>query len=202
VNPVDTVVFDLGGVLIQWDREHLYRELIPDPGRRRWFLEEVCSPAWNLEQDRGRSWEAGIAELAARFPAEEALIRAYRERWEEMVPGPLEGTVALLERLAARGIPLYALTNFNDETLALCKARFPFFARFRGLTVSAEEGLVKPDPALYRRMIDRFGLEPAQTLFIDDVPENVEAARRLGFRGHRFLDPATLEQDLEGLGLL
>lgn len=136
---VDTVVFDLGGVLIQWDREHLYRELIPDAERRRWFLSEVCSPAWNLEQDRGRSWAEGIALLIARFPAEAALIRAYRERWEEMVPGVFEGTVALLERLADRGVPLYALTNFNGETLALCRARFPFFQRFRGLTVSAEE---------------------------------------------------------------
>lgn len=198
---VETVVFDLGGVLIRWDPELLYRQLIPDAEERRWFLTQVCSPAWNLDQDRGRSWEAGIALLTARFPDQAPRIRAYRERWEEMVPGCIAGTVALLERLHARGVPLYALTNFHAETLALCRARFPFFTHFNGLVVSGEEGLVKPEAALYRRLLDRHGLEAERCLFIDDVPANVEAARALGFRTHHFTAPETLASDLEILGL-
>lgn len=199
---LDAVVFDLGGVLIRWDPELLYRQLIPDPAERRWFLSEVCSPAWNLDQDRGRSWEAGIALLTARFPDQAARIRAYRERWEEMVPGALEGTVALLERLHARGIPLYALTNFHAETLALCRSRFGFFQHFKGMLVSGEEGLVKPEPAFYRRLLDRHGLEAQRCLFIDDVPANIEAAHSQNFRTHPFTTPEALEQNLEALGLL
>lgn len=199
---VDAVIFDLGGVLIRWDPELLYRQLIPDPAERRWFLTEVCSPAWNLDQDRGRSWAEGIALLTARFPGQATRIRAYRERWEEMVPGALEGTVALLERLHARGLPLYALTNFHAETLALCQARFGFFMCFKGMLVSGEEGLVKPEAAFYRRLLDRHGLEAERCLFIDDVPANIEAARALGFRTHRFTTPEALGPDLESLHLL
>lgn len=199
---VDAVIFDLGGVLIRWDPELLYRQLIPDPAERRWFLTEVCSPAWNLEQDRGRSWAEGIALLTARFPDQTARIRAYRECWEEMVPGAIPGSVALLERLHARGLPLYALTNFHAETLALCRARFGFFSCFRALVVSGEEGLVKPEAAFYRRLLDRHGLEAERCLFIDDLPANIAAARNLGFRTHPFTTPEALASDLESLGLL
>lgn len=199
---VDAVVFDLGGVLIRWDPELLYRQLILDPAERHWFLTEVCSPAWNLDQDRGRPWAEGIALLTARFPDQAARIRAYRERWEEMVPGAIEGTVALLERLHARGLPLYALTNFHAETLALCRARFGFFQHFRGMLVSGEEGLVKPEAAFYRRLLDRHGLLAERCLFIDDVPANIQAARALGFQTHRFTTPEALGSDLESLGLL
>lgn len=199
---VDAVVFDLGGVLIHWDPELLYRQLIPDPAERRWFLAEVCSPAWNLDQDRGRSWAEGIALLSARFPEQAARIRAYRERWEEMVPGAMEGTVALLERLHTRGLPLYALTNFHAETLALCQARFGFFKCFQGLVVSGEEGLVKPEAAFYRRLLDRHGLVAERCLFIDDLPANIDTARTLGFRTHRFTTPEALERNLVTFGLL
>lgn len=199
---VDAVVFDLGGVLIRWDPELLYRRLIPDPAERRWFLTEVCSPAWNLDQDRGRPWAEGIALLTARFPDQATRIRAYRECWEEMVPGALEGTVALLECLHARGVPLYALTNFHADTLALCRARFAFFTCFKGMLVSGEEGLVKPEAAFYRRLLDRHDLEAERCLFIDDVPANIEAARALGFQTHRFTAPEALGSDLENLGLL
>lgn len=199
---VEAVVFDLGGVLIRWDPELLYRQLIPDPAERRWFLTEVCSPAWNLDQDRGRSWAEGTALLSARFPEQAARIRAYRERWEEMVPGAIEGTVALLERLHTRGLPLYALTNFHAETLALCRARFAFFQCFKGMLVSGEEGLVKPEAAFYRRLLDRHGLVAERCLFIDDVTANIEAARALSFRTHRFTAPEALASDLESLGLI
>lgn len=201
-SPVTTVVFDLGGVLIHWDPERLYRTLIPDPTERAWFLTNVCNAAWNLEQDRGRSWEAGIAILTARFPDQAERIRAYRDRWEDMVEGPIPGTVQLLERLYERAIPLYALTNFHPETLALCQARFDFFRCFRGLVVSGYEGLVKPEPAFYQRLLDRYDLQAPRCLFIDDLPVNVAAARSMGFQDHRFIDPASLERTLIERGLL
>jgi 2-haloacid dehalogenase len=199
---VDTVVFDIGNVLIEWDPRHLYRKLIPDQAEMDRFLAEVCTPDWNLEQDRGRTWAEALAERIPLFPRHESLIRAYSDRWNEMVPGEVPGTVALLEALRGRGVPLYAITNFSVEKFAIAQDRFPFLRGFIDVVVSGTERLVKPDHAIYRVLFDRNGLDARRCLFIDDSEKNIVAARELGMTAHHFRDAAGLRAELEGLGLL
>ncbi|WP_203076880.1 HAD family hydrolase [Falsiroseomonas ponticola] len=195
------VVFDVGNVLIEWDPEHLYRKLIPDAAARADFLGRVCTMEWNLEQDRGRRWAEAVAERTALFPDQAALIAAYSDRWHEMVPGEVPGTVAILEGLREAGVPLYAITNFSSEKFAEAQARFPFLARFIDVVVSAEEGLLKPDPAIYRRLLDRNGLAASDCLFIDDSEKNVVGARAVGMRAHHFRDAGALRAALRAEGL-
>jgi 2-haloacid dehalogenase len=198
---VDTVVFDIGNVLIAWDPRHLYRKLFAEEAAMEAFLAEVCTDAWNAEQDRGRSWAEALAERIALFPGHAPLIRAYSERWHEMVPGEVPGTVAILEALRAGGVPLYAITNFSTEKFAEAQARFAFLRGFRDVVVSGHERLLKPDPAIYRTLLDRNGLEAGRCLFIDDTERNVLAARALGMRGHHFRDAAGLAGEIARLGL-
>lgn len=198
---VENVVFDVGNVLIRWDPRHLYEKLIPDAAEREAFLAGICTHDWNLEQDRGRGWDDAVAERVALFPGHEALIRAYHERWQEMVPGAIEGSVAILRRLAEAGVPLYAITNFSTEKFRETRARFPFLGLFRDALVSAELRLLKPDPAIYRLLLVRHGLDPARTLFIDDGEANIAGARAVGLRGHLFREPARLAEDLAAAGL-
>ncbi len=200
--PLDTVVFDIGNVLIQWDPRYLYRRLIPDEAEMERFLAEVCTDAWNLEQDRGRTWAEATAERVALFPQHEALIRAYSDRWHDMVPGEVPGTVVLLEALRRRDVPLYAITNFSVEKFAEAQARFPFLRGFRDVVVSGAERLLKPDPAIYRLLLDRNGLEAAGCLFIDDSEKNVRGAEAVGMRAHHFRGAPRLEGELRALGLL
>lgn len=197
---VDTVVFDIGNVLIEWDPRHLYRQLIPDTAAMDRFLAEICTHDWNLQQDRGRTWEEAVAERIALFPEHEALIRAYSERWHDMVPGEVPGTVALLEALRAAGVPLYAITNFSTEKFRECQARFPFLRGFRDVVISGVERLLKPDPAIYRLLLARNGLEAGRCLFIDDSEKNVRGAEAVGMRAHHFRDAATLAVALRELG--
>jgi 2-haloacid dehalogenase len=199
---VKTVVFDLGGVLIDWDPRHLYRKLLADEAEVEEFLATVCTPEWNLEQDRGRPFAEAVAELSERHPAHAANIAAFHERWAEMLGGDVPGSVELLAELRATGVPLYALTNWSAETFALARERFEFLDWFDGLLVSGEEGIVKPDPAIFRLLLDRFGLDAGATLFVDDSEANVAAADALGFDAVRFRDPDRLRRDLAERGLL
>ena len=198
---IDAVIFDLGGVLIDWNPRHLYRRLFADEAEMERFLAEVCTPAWNLEQDRGRPWAVAIAELAARHPDKAELIAAYRGRWPEMLNGAIAGTVALLERLHDAGVPLYALTNWSAETFPYAERLFPFLDLFRGIVVSGRIGMVKPEPTIYRHALARFGLHPKRTLFIDDAPHNVEGARAVGLNAIRFEGAEALARDLARYGL-
>jgi len=198
---VTNVVFDIGRVLIQWDPKLLYSELFPDPAERDRFLAEVCSDEWNRELDRGRSFAEGIAELVARHPRHETAIRAWDERWHDMVPGAIDGSVRLLEHLRASGVPTWAITNFSTEKYAEAIARFPFLTGFRDTVVSAHERLLKPDPAIYRVLLERNRLDPASCLFIDDVPENVAGARSVGMKAVVFTSPEGLARDLVEHGL-
>lgn len=200
---VDVVVFDVGGVLIEWNPRHLYRKLFGgDDVRMERFLTEVCSPAWNLRQDAGRSWPEGIAELAGRWPEQAALIRAFDERWEEMVPGPIDATIALVRTLKRRGVQLFCLTNFSQAKFELTRRRFDVFALFDGIVVSGEIGLVKPDPAIFQHLLQRFRLSAGQCLFVDDAPANIEGARAAGMRGHLFRSAAALAGELQTCRLL
>ena len=196
------IVFDVGRVLIHWDAEIPYRDLIADEARRRWFLSEVCSPQWNAAQDRGRSWAAGEADLITRFPAEEKLIRAFRQRWPEMIPHALDECVAILEGLVAQGRDVTLLTNFNDETFAEARARYPFLDLARGATISALVGLLKPERAIFDHHAQTFGLDADATLFIDDSPANVDGARAAGWQAVQFVDAARLRADLADFGIV
>jgi 2-haloacid dehalogenase len=196
-----TAVFDVGNVLIRWDPFRVYREMIPDEAKRHWFLQNVCTAAWNLEQDRGRSWEEGVALLVASHPEWEAQIRAYDERWHEAVPGLIEDSVAVLDDLKARGDKVYAITNFSREKWAECLIRFPFLQSFDGVVVSAHERVIKPDPAIYRILFKRYDLVPEDCIFIDDSAKNIETARALGMRGIHFVEPIDLRVELARYGL-
>jgi 2-haloacid dehalogenase len=196
------VVFDLGGVLIDWDPRHLYRKLLADEAAVEEFLATVCTPEWNAELDRGRPFAEGVAELVERHPEHAATIAAYHERWPEMVAGDIPGTVEVLAELQAAGVPLYALTNWSAETFAITRGRFEFLEWFDGLLVSGEERVTKPDPAIFQLLLDRFGLDPTATVFVDDSEANVAAARRLGFDAIRFTGHEELRRELVARRLL
>jgi 2-haloacid dehalogenase len=196
------VVFDLGGVLIDWDPRHLYRKLLADEATVEEFLATVCTPEWNAELDRGRPFAEGVAELVERHPEHAAAIAAYHERWPEMVAGDIPGTVEVLAELRAAGVPLYALTNWSAETFAITRGRFEFLEWFDGLLVSGEERVTKPDPAIFQLLLDRFGLDPTATVFVDDSEANVAAARRLGFDAIRFTGHEELRRELVARRLL
>lgn len=200
---VDSVVFDIGNVLIEWDPRHLYRQFFDDQEElMEHFLENVCSPAWNLEQDRGRPWDEAVAVLVDEHPDCAELIRAYNERWDDMVSGTMPGTPEILAELKERGVPLFALSNFSGEKFEATRRRFPFLDDFDGRIVSGEVGLVKPDPAIFRYLLDRHGLDPARTLYIDDLVENLSVAEGFGMATHHFTGAAKLRADLTARALL
>ncbi len=202
-SPITAVVFDLGAVLVDWNPEYLYAKLIPDPDERRVFLDEICTLEWNYAMDGGRSVRDEVAKLAAQHPEHADLINAWWDRWPEMLGDEIPGTRAIAERISASGIPLYALTNWSAETWPLGLAGFPFLGElFDGIVVSGDEGVVKPDPRLFAILRDRYGLNPATTLFIDDSPKNVAAADELGYVAHLFTSADDLEAWLRNLGLL
>jgi 2-haloacid dehalogenase len=197
------VIFDVGGVLVDWNPRHLYRKLFAgnDAAMER-FLTRVCSLTWNLMQDAGRPFATGVEELSARHPEYAELIAAYDERWEEMVPRALDEVVTIARELAARGVPLYGLTNFSREKFPLVQRRFDFFELFAGIVVSGEVGAIKPDPAIYLHLFDRFALAPEGCLFVDDSPINVVGAEAVGLPSIRFTDADSLRKELQARGLL
>jgi len=199
---VDTVVFDLGNVLIRWDPRILFRKMFAeDEAAMEHFLSEVCNTEWNEQQDRGRSWKDGIDMAIQKHPSHERHIRAFHERWEEMIPGAIDETVEILAQLRALDVRLLALSNWSDETFPIALRRFPFLAWFEGIVVSGREQLVKPDPAIFRLLIDRYELVPASTIFIDDSIRNVEASIKEGLHGIHFRSAADLRAELRALGL-
>jgi 2-haloacid dehalogenase len=196
-------VFDLGGVLIDWDPRHLYRKLFPgDAAAMEDFLATVCTHEWNRGQDAGRSFAEGARLLQATHPDKAALIDAYGARFAEMMSGPIAGAVEILGELHRRGTPLYALSNWSAETYPAAQERFDFLGWFRGIVISGEVGVIKPDPRIYQIMLDRFAIDPASAVYIDDKAENAEAATRLGIHGIHFTDPAALRRALVEVGLL
>lgn len=197
------IVFDIGKVLIHYDPQLPYRRLIPNDAERAWFFAHVCSHDWNLEQDRGRDWREAEALLIEAHPDHAENIRAFRRHWREMVPHPIEGTVALFEGLIDAGHDVTMLTNFAADTFSEAREMFPFLNRPRGVTVSGEIGLIKPDKAIYDRHAGDFGLDPAATVFIDDTLVNVEGATAAGWaEALHFTGPEKLRIELLGLGLI
>ncbi|WP_068311830.1 HAD family hydrolase [Polycladidibacter hongkongensis] len=195
------VVFDIGNVLIRWDPENLYRKLIPDDTQRDWFLSTVCPMEWNLEQDRGRKWDEALKERIALYPEHEPLIRAYSDRWEEMLGGAIDETVELLQELRDKGIEVYAITNFSREKFDLALSIFPFLREsFLDTVVSADEKLLKPEAGIYERLLERNKLSPQELIFIDDSAANVEGARSVGMGALQFKSAAQVRKDLQSLG--
>ena len=200
---IDAVVFDLGAVLIGWDPRNLYRKLTDDQEKIEYFLSKICTPEWNSRQDAGRPFTDAVIELTQKHPEFQEWIELYHSRWHEMISGPIEGTVAILEELArSRRVKLFALTNWSAETFPYALKTFPFLTEFEGIVVSGVEKLIKPNPELYQILLRRYHLNAKQCIFIDDLERNVEAARALGFSGLVFTSPDGLRRQLEQMGLL
>ena len=193
------MVFDVGGVLLDWDPRHLYRKLIGDQAEMEWFLANVCTPEWHEDHDRGLSTAESCAALADEWPQYAGLILAWSERGEEMVAGPLPKGVELLRRVIGRGLPCYALTNMEAETYPKRVARYDFLRCLTGAVVSGFEGIAKPDREIYELLLRRFGLDAATTLLVDDRAVNVAAAADAGMEAMVYSGP---EPVLSRLGLL
>jgi 2-haloacid dehalogenase len=199
----EIVVFDLGGVLIDWDPRHLYRKLFAgNEVAMEHFLATVCTHEWNRGQDAGRTFAEGARLLKAEHPDKAGLIDAYCARFDEMMPGPIAGSIEILADLRSLGAPLYCLTNFSAETYPPTFERFEFLRWFRGVLVSGEVGIVKPDPRIFELLLERFAIDPKRAVYIDDVAANVNAARAFGIHGIHFTTPTALRAGLAELGLL
>lgn len=201
-SPRPTIVFDIGAVLLEWNPRHLYRKLIADEAAMETFLAEVCTHDWNLSMDGGVPFPEAIAAKVAEFPHHEDLIRAFDERWEEMVPHVIDGTVEILKGLKDRGDKVYAITNFSAEKFAVALEKYSFLGWFDGVIVSAHEKLLKPDARIYQLLESRFGLTLADCIFIDDNPDNVVGARAVGMRAIRFESPEQARRELVEMGAL
>jgi HAD superfamily hydrolase (TIGR01509 family) len=195
------IVFDIGKVLIHYDPHLAYVDLIPDRDEREAFLRDVCSHEWNVEQDRGRSWEEAETEAIARHPDKAELVRAFRQRWHLMVSHAYDEVVAILRALIGRGHDVTMLTNFASDTFRQAQALYPFLAEGRGVTVSGDVRLLKPDPKIYAHHAEAFGLEPKATLFFDDSAHNVDGARDAGWHAELFQTPEKMQRDLARYGI-
>lgn len=197
------VLWDVGGVLLEWDPRFLYRKLFGDDvAGMEEFLADVCSPAWHAQQDLGQPILEACTALAAQHPDQAALIMAWAERNEEMVNGPVKGSIELLDEVVRAGVRCYALTNMEKESFEHRLQRYEFFGWFDGYFVSSFEGVAKPDPRFFKQALERFGLAPEEALFTDDKPGNVAAAAQLGVQAIVFRDAATLRSELVDCGVL
>ena len=188
-------------MLIDWNPRYLYRSIFDSEDEMEAFLASVCTMEWHYQHDLGRPMTETLPELVGQFPEYETQILAWA-REDDMIAGSIEPTVEILRELCEQSVPCFALTNWPDDTFARARERFPFLASFAGIVVSGAEGIAKPDPAIFRLLLDRYHLGATSTLFIDDSPVHVEAARSLGLRAHRFTDPGALRRELVARGLL
>ena len=201
-SPIKHVVFDIGRVLLHYDPKIPFNRLIPDDDARLWFFDNVCTHEWNVEQDRGRSWEDAEALLIEQHPDHETHIRAFRANWHDMVPHAYEDSVVIMRGLIADGHDVTMLTNFASDTFREVQKRFDFLNETRGVTVSADIGAIKPDRRIYDTHVADFGLEPGATLFIDDSPANVNGAQAAGWHAVHFTGADKLRADLKDYGLV
>lgn len=195
------VVFDIGNVFVRWDPRFLYNKLIPDADELEYFLREVVTLEWHSEHDRGRPFAEGVRMLSEQFPQYAELIEAFDTRWSETITSTIPGTIDVLDRLVAADVPVYALTNFSAEKFPGFCEEYAFTRQFKGIVVSGEEKLIKPDPKIFDVTLERFNLKAEETLFIDDRLENVQAAEAKGMIGHQFTDATTLAAYLKSLSL-
>lgn len=198
---INTILFDIGNVLIDWNPDHLLAKLLPDAAAIRDFRAQAVTHDRILAMDRGQSWDAQLAEIAVECPQHLATAQVYRDRWVETISGPIQGSVDIMHRLKQAGYPLYALSNYGVENFDATVKIYPFLDSFDGRVVSGYEGVIKPDPAIFDLVIQRFPLDPAKTLFIDDRPENIDAAKECGFQCHLFTDASRLAETLTQAGV-
>lgn len=197
---IHTVIFDLGGVLIDWNPRYMYRSMFDSEEKMEWFLQHICTNEWNERQDEGYPLSRATEELVFRYPEWEKEIRAYYGRWEEMLAGPISDSVEIFRKLKENErVKLFALTNWSAELFPIALQRYDFLHWFHGRVVSGEEKTRKPFPEIYWRLLQRYEVSPANALFIDDNLRNVKAAEELGMRGHHFMKPEFLEAELKFL---
>lgn len=202
VRKVDAVVFDVGKVLVEWDMRLLFARLIDDPARLDWFMANVVTQDWHFEHDGGRDLAEMVAARKAEFPGHDELLDAYATRFGETIPGNVPGSHEIVRELSARGVPLFAITNFASTFWHEFRAGEPLFDLFGDIVVSGDEKLLKPDARIFDLAARRFGHAPEAMLFIDDNAANIAAARDLGWQVHHFADADTLRADLTERGLL
>ncbi len=203
MNQIDTVIFDLGGVLIDWNPRYLYRKIFKTEEEVTWFLENICTPEWNDQQDAGRSFEAATEELVGQFPEHEVAIRAWYGRWHETISGPIHGTVEILDQIReSKKYRLYALTNWSAQTFPWALDNFKFLHWFEGIVVSGVEKTRKPFPEFYQILFDRYQINPTKAVFIDDNHKNVMGANAVGLPTIHFQSPERLKVDLGKINLL
>jgi len=196
------IIFDFGGVLMDWNVHYLYDKLFDDPADLERFFNEISFHNWNLEMDRGRSFAESVTELSSQFPQYADLIRAFDERWEETLGGPIQPTVKILQALKLRGYDLYGLTNWSAEKYEITRHKYPFFDLFDDIVVSGIVKLIKPDPRIFTLMLEKADRPAAECLLIDDSEANIIAARRLGFKTIHFKSAEQLGMALSCLGIL
>jgi 2-haloacid dehalogenase len=202
ISKIDTVIFDVGNVLYRWDLRCLFEKLIDDPQELDWFLLNVVTPEWHFQHDAGRPLADMLPERISQFPQYESHIKAYAARFNETIPGPVSGSLPLVEELASNDVPIFGITNFGSEFWQVFRPTATIFDLFSDIIVSGDENLMKPDAAIYELALDRFGVAAEQCLFIDDRLDNIEGAEALGIKGHHFQDAALLEAELKALSLL
>ena len=198
---INTIIFDLGNVLIPWEPRWLFRQLLPDEAAIDRFMADVDFLAWNHLHDAGQPFAQGIAQASERHPHYRHLFQAYFERWDETVGNAYPESVACLHELKAAGLRVLALTNFSSETFVRARQRYAFLAEFEGIVVSGDEGLTKPDPAIYQRLFARYQVEPARALLIDDSAANINTARALGLHAIHLPDPGRIREQLRAHAL-
>ena len=198
---IRNIVFDFGGVLIDWNPEYLFRDVFRDRSEMDHFLENICNSDWNERQDAGRPLSEAIRTLQERHPDYHDEIRMYYEQWTTMLGGPIEDNAALLEPLRSR-YRLFGLTNWSAETFPIAREMYSLFDWFEGIVISGEERLKKPDERIYRVLLERYGLKSAESLFIDDRLDNVQAAEGLGFQTIHLAEGKNLETEFRLLGIL
>ena len=198
---IKNVIFDFGGVLIDWNPRYLYNDLFEDKEDMEWFLANVCSPDWNEQQDAGRSLKEATEILVKQFPSYESLIRKYYDHWEIMISGAIDDNVEVLYQLKDR-YRLFGLSNWSGETFPIAFKRYPFFGELEGIVISGDEKMIKPDEAIYQLILERYDLKAEESLFIDDNANNIEAARKLGFPTVHFNGEVVLDEELKKRNLL
>lgn len=199
---INAIIFDIGNVLITWDPRNLYEKIILDKEELDWFCSHVVTLDWHTHHDAGLTMDEGIKNLSAAFPDYAEEIAAFKTRWAETIGDPIDGMLDIMQQLTAKNIPMFAISNYSAEKYPEFERDFPFSTHFTDVVISGREGIVKPNPAIYELAIERFGIAPEETLFIDDRAENIHAAAKFGIQGHIFSDLDILTAELKILNLL
>jgi 2-haloacid dehalogenase len=201
-SPIKAIIFDFGGVLLDWDPRYLYKHYFSGDEAMESFLAEINFFDWNARQDKGRTFATGIAELSALFPHYNNLIQTYYDRWEDSISGPISGTVEILQKLKQQGYPLYGLSNWSSETFPRATQKYPFFQLFDNIILSGDVKLLKPDPAIFNLLLNKIGFSAPECLLIDDSQPNIDTAKELGFVTIHFISSEQLRTELQSLNLL